>query len=166
MKPWLSALVCLGLSLAGTTAQSDAASAKIIAFTPTTASIAFSGLTFAASQASTLIVTTFTLNFRTSGTPGTIAITAPTINGTAGNSIPQAAFLAKCTRNADPNGDFTTSGVVRLGAAPVTCGTVVPGISDTFTFDVTITIDGSADASSFTGDAYTSGSLIVTATLP
>jgi len=48
----------------------------------------------------------------------------------------------------------------------VTCGTVVAGTSDSFTFDVAITIDGSADASSFTGDTYSSGSLIVTANLP
>lgn len=166
MKSLLATFALIALLFAGTIAPSDAAASRIFAFTPSSGTIDFSGLTFGASQASTPILTTFTLNFRTSGTPGTITIMAPTINGTAGNSIPQSAFLAKCTRNSDPNGDFTTSGVVRLGAAPVTCGTVVPGISDTFTFDVTITIDGSADASSFTGDTYTPGSLIVTATLP
>jgi len=165
MKALISTIAALALVFAEST-PSDAATAKIYSFTPTSASISFTVLGFSAAQASAPIVTTYTINFRTSPTPGTIQISAPIINGTAGNSIPQSAFLAKCTRNSDPNGDFTTSGTVRLGATPVTCGTVVAGTSDSFTFDVAITIDGSADASSFTGDTYSSGSLIVTANLP
>jgi hypothetical protein len=108
----------------------------------------------------------YALSIRTSPLQGSVTITAPIINGTAGNKIPQAAFQAKCTATSDPGGIFTSSGMVRLSASAVTCGTVAANSNNAISFTVTLYLDCTPDASSFTADTYTNASMSVTANAP
>jgi hypothetical protein len=106
----------------------------------------------------------YVLSIRTSPLPG--SVTAPIINGTGGNKIPQSAFQAQCTATSDPGGLFTSSGMVRLSASAVTCATVAANGNNTINFTVTLYLDCTPDASSFTADTYTNASMSVTANAP
>jgi hypothetical protein len=144
-----------------------AASGKINSFTTSSSgSIAFTvpDLTNVALPGSQSYA--YVLSIRTSPLPGSVTITAPIISGTTGNKIPQAAFQAKCTATSDPGGLFTSSGMVRLSASAVTCGTVAANGNNTINFTVTLYLDCTPDASSFTADTYTNASMSVTANAP
>jgi hypothetical protein len=145
----------------------QAASGKINSFTTTSSgSITFAvpDLTNSALPGSQSYA--YTLSIRTSGLPGSVTITAPLITGTGGNTIPQSAFQAKCTATSDPGALFTSSGMVRLSASAVTCGTVAANGNNTIKFDVTLYLDCTPDASAFTADTYGSASMSVTANAP
>jgi hypothetical protein len=155
----------LALTMSAVPAQ--AASGKINSFTTTSSgSIAFTvpGLSNVALPGSQPYA--YVLSIRTSPLPGSVTITAPLINGTGGNTIPQSAFQAQCTATSDPGGLFTSSGLVRLSASAVTCGTVAANGNNTINFTVTLYLDCTPDASSFTADTYTNASMSVTANAP
>lgn len=109
----------------------------------------------------------FALTVTTSATRGSVTVTAPTITGTSGNTIPAAAFSAVCTETSDPNGVFTTLGLVHLSTAAVSCGQLASNTSGTVRFTVTLYIDdAAASASAFTADSYTANTLSVIANAP
>jgi hypothetical protein len=145
----------------------EAASGKIFSFTTSSSgSIAFtvpnlSNVALPGSQSYA-----YALTIRTSPLQGSVTITAPLINGTGGNKISQSAFQAQCTATSDPGGLFTSSGLVRLSASAVTCGTVAANGNNTINFDVTLYLDCTPDASSFTADTYTNANMSVTANAP
>ena len=145
----------------------SAASSKIFSFAATSSG----NITFAVPDlANPLLAGSqaygFSLNFRTSPTPGTIAVTAPAILGTSGNSIAAGAFHALCGATSDPSGLFTSSGTVQLSGSAVTCGTLAANGSETLTFNVTLYLDDTTDGTCFTADTYTSAPLTVTVNLP
>jgi len=109
---------------------------------------------------------TFLLWAATSATSGTITVTAPTVIGSSGVTIPAGAFTAKCTSTMDSGGMFTSKGTVRLSTSAVTCGTLAANKTGELDFTVTLTLDDTADAYVFPADTYTSGSLRVTANVP
>jgi hypothetical protein len=145
----------------------DAASGKITSFTTSNSgSIAFTvpNLTTVALPGSQSYA--YTLQIRTSPLQGSVTVTAPLITGTGGNTIPQSAFLAQCTATSDPGALFTSSGMVRLSSSAVTCGTVAANGNNTIKFTVTLYLDCTPDASSFTADTYANASMSVTANAP
>ncbi len=145
----------------------QAASGKINSFTTSSSgSIAFTvpnltNVAFPGSQSYA-----YALSIRTSPVPGSVTVTAPLITGTGGNTIPQSAFQAKCTATSDPGGIFTSSGMVRLSSSAVTCGTVAANSNNAINFTVTLYLDCTPDASSFTADTYASANMSVTANAP
>jgi hypothetical protein len=155
------------LAMLALTMPAGAASSQINAFSATSSgSIAFTvnGLSsplLAGSQSYG-----FSLNFRSSPTPGTISVTAPSIVGTGGNSIRAGAFHALCSATSDSSGLFTSSGTVQLSSSAVTCGTIAANGQETLAFRVTLYLDDTTDATCFTADTYTAASLVVTVNLP
>lgn len=163
-----AAAAVLILGLASAPGPALAANGSIGQFTKTsTGNITFS----VQDVASPALVGTpaygFNLLIQTGSTQGSITITAPAIVGTAGNTILRSAFSASCTATSDPNGTFTSLGIVRLGVTAVTCAQIDPGQSTQIRFDVTLYIDKMANAAgAFSADTYASGSLTVTANAP
>lgn len=109
----------------------------------------------------------FSLSVTTDTLKGSITLAGPLVLGTLGNYIPIDAFQATCVATHDPSGIFTSSGTVRMSAFPVTCATLAARESNrTVQFSVTLYLDESADAYSFTADTYSNGLLVVTANAP
>jgi hypothetical protein len=148
--------------------RADAGTGAIIAFQ----AVAGAGsITFTATSPwSTMLAGSqqygYLLAATTSPTPGTVTITAPTITGSGGNTIPKTAFSALCSLNNDPQGMFSSIGVVQLGASPVTCGTLAANKTSTLSFIVTLYLDTTSDANAFAADTYTSAALTLTANAP
>jgi hypothetical protein len=167
MRARLATAVACGLAMLMPAVPAHAASGKIFSFTTSSSgNIAFtvpnlSSVALAGSQSYA-----YALSIRTSPLQGSVTITAPLINGTAGNKISQSAFQAQCTATSDPGGIFTSSGLVRLSASAVTCGTVAANSNNAVNFNVTLYLDCTPDASSFTADTYTNASMSVTANAP
>ena len=164
----LALIVAIVVVLVTTRTPSDAASAQVNAFSATSVgNLVFTLSGLSPAQASAPVTYGFSLTFRTSPTAGAIiTVTAPTMVGAA-STIPATAFLAQCTAVSDLSGAFTSSGNVRLSGSAVTCGTLRTSVSETLTFNVTLTLDGSADAfSSIPSDTYANGTLTVGANLP
>ncbi len=165
--PLVALLLGTALAVALRPLGAVAAPGKIFSFsTSSSGAIAFTvpNLSSAAQPGSQTYA--YALSIRTSPTPGSVTVSAPAINGTAGNAIPQAAFLASCSATSDPGGIFTSSGTVRLGAAPVTCATIATNATNTVNFSLTLYLDDTPDASSFSADTYTNGLLSITANAP
>jgi hypothetical protein len=159
----LAAALGLGLHPLG----AAAAAGKITTFTTAgSGAIAFVVPSLASAAQPGSKTYAYTLTIRTSPLPGSVTVTAPAINGTAGNTVPKTAFLASCTATSDPGGIFSSSGMVRLGAAAVTCGTVAANANNTVNFTLTLYLDDTPDASSFTADTYANGPLSITANAP
>ncbi len=159
----LAAALVLGLHPLG----AAAAAGKIFSFTTgNSGSIAFvvPSLVNPAQPGSQTYA--YALDIRTSALPGSVTVSAPAINGTAGNTVPKTAFLASCTATSDPGGIFSSSGMVRLSTAAVTCGTISANANNTVNFTLTLYLDDTPDASSFSADTYASGSLTITANAP
>ncbi|MEA2664210.1 MAG: hypothetical protein QOI11_1154 [Candidatus Eremiobacteraeota bacterium] len=166
-RPGAALLLAAGLVCALRPPGAQAASGKINSFTTgSSGSIAFvvPSLVNPAQPGSRTYA--YTLSIRTSPLPGSVTVSAPAITGTAGNSVPKAAFLASCSATSDPGGIFSSSGMVRLGAAAVTCATIAANANDTVNFTLTLYLDDTPDASSFTADTYASGTLSITANAP
>jgi hypothetical protein len=108
----------------------------------------------------------FTLFATTSSTAGTITVTAPSITGASGATIPAGAFTAKCTATTDTAGMFTSSGTVRLASGAVTCGTLAANKTGELIFTVTLTVDDTGGAHGFPADTYASSALKVVANVP
>ncbi len=167
MRAIVATVVAGVLAMIACALPAQAASGKIFSFTTSSSgNIAFtvpnlSSVALAGSQSYA-----YALSIRTSPLQGSVTITAPLINGTGGNSIPQSAFQAQCTATSDPGGLFTSSGLVRLSASAVTCGTVAANGNNTINFDVTLYLDCTPDAASFTADTYASANMSVTANAP
>jgi hypothetical protein len=145
----------------------QAASGKIFSFTTSSSG----NITFAVPSLANAALPgsqsyAYALQIRTSPLQGSVTITAPLITGTGGNTIPQSAFQAQCTATSDPGGLFTSSGLVRLSASAVTCGTVAANGNNTINFTVTLYLDCTPDASSFTADTYANANMSVTANAP
>ena len=167
MRARVATVIAAVLAMLVPAAHAEAASGKIFSFTTSSSgNIAFAvpGLSNAALPGSQSYA--YALSIRTSGLQGTVTITAPIINGTGGNKIPQSAFQAQCTATSDPGAIFTSSGLVRLSASAVTCGTVAANGNNTINFNVTLYLDCTPDASSFTADTYTNANMSVTANAP
>ncbi|HEY0613378.1 MAG TPA: hypothetical protein VGC96_02010 [Candidatus Elarobacter sp.] len=104
----------------------------------------------------------YALQIATGANRGAIVISAPTINGTLGNSIPLSAFSAKCTATSDPSGMFTSLGKVQLGSSAVTCANLTAYGSGTVKFDVTLYLNAAASSVwAFAADTYSSGTVSV-----
>ncbi len=167
MRARLTAVVAGLLAAIVSAVPAEAASGKIFSFTTSSSgNIVFtvpdlSNVALPGSQSYA-----YALRIRTSPLQGSVTITAPLINGTASNKISQSAFQAQCTATSDPGGLFTSSGLVRLSASAVTCGTVAANGNNTINFNVTLYLDCTPDASSFTADTYTNASMSVTANAP
>lgn len=97
---------------------------------------------------------------------GSITLGAPPVTGTGGNSISTGAWWASCIATSDPGAMFTSSGIVQLGAGSVTCATLTASTNNTVQFDVTLYLDTTPSATSFTSDTYSSALLSVTANAP
>ncbi len=165
--PLAALLLGASLALALRPLGAAAAAGKIFSFTTgNSGAIAFTvpSLVSAAQPGSQSYA--YALSIRTSGLPGSVTVSAPTITGTLGNSVPTSAFQAACSATSDPGGIFTSSGMVRLGAGPVTCATVAANANNTVNFTLTLYLDDTPDASSFTADTYASGTLSITANAP
>jgi hypothetical protein len=149
-------------------AQSQGSLGLIQSFTKTsTGSITFAVQNIAAPALAGSQAYGFSLTVQTGNLPGSITLTAPTVTGTAGNSIPRAAFSASCVATLDQSAIFTSLGVVRLGASPVSCGTISAQSGGQLNFNVTLYIDKMASAAgAFSADTYASGLLSVTANAP
>jgi len=167
MRARLATAVAAVLALLMPAVPAHAASGKIFSFTTSSSgNIDFtvpnlSNVALAGNQSYA-----YALSIRTSPLQGSVTITAPLINGTGGNKISQSAFQAQCTATSDPGGIFTSSGLVRLSASAVTCGTVAANSNNSINFNVTLYLDCTPDASSFTADTYTNASMSVTANAP
>jgi hypothetical protein len=160
-------LLAAGLVFALRPLGAQAASGKINSFTTSSSgaiSFAVPSLVNPAQPGSQTY--NYTLSIRTSPLPGSVTVTAPTITGTAGNSVPKTAFLASCSATSDPGGIFTSSGMVRLSGSAVTCATIAASSNNTVHFTLTLYLDDTPDASSFTADTYASGTLSITANAP
>ncbi|HEV2739118.1 MAG TPA: hypothetical protein VGU66_11115 [Candidatus Elarobacter sp.] len=167
MRARVAGIIAAVLATLAFAAPAQAASGKIFSFTTSNSgNITFTvpGLSNVALPGSQSYA--YALSIRTSPLQGTVTITAPLINGTAGNKIPQSAFQAQCTATSDPGGIFTSSGLVRLSASAVTCGTVAANSNNSINFDVTLYLDCTPDASSFTADTYTNALMSITANAP
>jgi hypothetical protein len=167
MRAHAATAAAAALALLACALPADAATGKITSFTTSSSgNIAFTvpNLTNAALPGSQPYA--YTLQIRTSPLQGSVTITAPLITGTGGNTIPQSAFLAQCTATSDPGALFTSSGMVRLSSSAVTCGTVAANGNNTIQFNVTLYLDCTPDASSFTSDTYAGGTMSVTANAP
>lgn len=163
---WLTgALTLAATTLPGT--RSDAQSGQINSFAPTSTG----AINFVVHDISTLQQTgsqsySFTLDGRTGDLPGTITVTAPSIVGTGGNTIPAGAFSASCTATSDPLGWFSSTGTVRLGTSPVTCANLALRVQEVLQFQVTVFLDDTPDATAFTADTYATGTMSVTVNVP
>lgn len=167
MKRAAALLLAAGLVAGLRPLEAGAASGKIFSFTTGNSgaiSFAVPGLADPALPGSQTYA--YALNIRTSPLPGSITVTAPTITGTAGNSVPAAAFLASCSATSDPGGIFSSSGMVRLSGTAVTCGTISANASNTVNFTLTLYLDDTDGASAFSADTYASGTLSITANAP
>ncbi len=167
MRAIVATVVAGVLAMIACALPAQAASGKIFSFTTSSSG----NITFSVPDLSNVALPgsqsyAYALSIRTSPLQGSVTITAPLITGTAGNTIPQAAFQAQCTATSDPGGIFTSSGMVRLSASAVTCGTVTANSNNTINFTVTLYLDCTPDASSFTADTYANASMSVTANAP
>jgi len=167
MRAHAATAAAAALAMLACAVPADAASGKIFSFTTSSSgNIAFTvpNLSNAALPGSQSYA--YTLQIRTSPLQGSVTVTAPLITGTGGNTIPQSAFLAQCTATSDPGALFTSSGMVRLSASAVTCATIAANGNNTINFNVTLYLDCTPDASSFTADTYGTAAASVTANAP
>ena len=167
MRAQLATVVAGVIATVACAVPAQAAAGKITSFTTSSSgNIAFTVPSLANVALPGSQSYAYVLKIRTSALPGSVTITAPLITGTGGNTIPQSAFQAKCTATSDPGAIFTSSGMVRLSASAVTCGTVAANSNNTVNFTVTLYLDCTPDASSFTADTYANASMSVTANAP
>jgi len=167
MRRPLAALLAAAALVLVRPPDAEAAAGKIFSFTTgNSGAIAFTVPSLANAAQPGSQTYAYALSIRTSPLPGSVTVTAPTITGTAGNSIPKTAFQASCTVTSDPGGIFTSSGMVRLSAGAVTCGTISANANNTVNFTLTLYLDDTPDASSFTADTYAGGTLTMTANAP
>lgn len=160
-------LLAAGLVFALRPLGAQAAAGKINSFTTSSSGpIAFSVPSLANPAQPGSQTYAYTLSIRTSPLPGSVTVTAPAITGTAGNTIPASAFQASCVATSDIGGIFTSSGMVRLSGSAVNCATIAANSNNTVNFTLTLYLDDTPDASSFTADTYASGTLSVTANAP
>jgi len=164
----VTAMAAAAVLVATTTMPASAATAAILAFiNGGSSSITFSVADMSQSaMPATSGLPSYTLIAQTSSSTGSITLTAPTVRGASGAVIPANAFQAKCTETSDNQNMFTTTGLVRLGAAPVSCGTLAANVLGSVTFTIALYLDDTGDAYGFPADTYTSGSLSVTANVP
>ena len=108
----------------------------------------------------------YTMKVRTSASTGYVQLNAPTMTGTAGNSIPFGAFHAVCTAQSDSAGMFGSLGTVQLAASAVNCASLAPSTTSTITFTVTLYLDDTPDATAFTADTYANGTMTLTVNMP
>ena len=91
-----------------------------------------------------------TYSFSLAGTvgssPGSITITAPTMTGNAGNTIPVTAYTVTCTSTVDTYGSFQSSGAMPLSSSAVTCGTLSSSSNVNVTFTVLLTLNCTTSA--------------------
>ena len=111
---------------------------------------------------------TFTLDGTSGSTAGSVMITAPTLRGDAGNTIPASAFSATCTESVDRFSSFNSTGTVTLGSSPVACATITASSYVSVTFIVTLTLNCTPAPYAFpAATTYTNSSALeVTANLP
>ena len=169
MRRILVSLFAVGFLALASLARADAAAGKITTFTKLcSGSINFSVVDITHSQLPGSQACSFTLEITTSSNQGSITLTAPTITGSTGATIPQTAFYALCSASSDPSGIFSSSGTVRLSSSAVTCATIASKAKNaTVVFSVSLFLDDTADATAFPGDpAYTAANLSVTADAP
>jgi hypothetical protein len=149
--------------------RADAAAGKITTFTQLcSGGISFSVVDITHSRLPGSQSCSFSLEITTSANQGSITVTAPKITGSTGATISQTAFYALCSASSDPSGIFSSSGTVQLSASAVTCATIASQEKNkTVTFSISLFLDDTADASTFSGDpAYAAANLSVTADAP
>ena len=169
MRRLLVSFFAVAFIAIATFGRADAAAGKITSFTKLcSGSISFSVVDITHSQLPGSQSCSFSLEITTSANQGSITITAPTVTGSTGATIPQTAFYVLCSASSDPSGIFSSSGTVHLSTSAVTCATIASKTKNqTVVFSVSLFLDDTSDASAFPADpAYTAANLSVTATAP
>jgi len=165
----LASLFAVVLIAVATIEPAGAATPTIHSFTKLcSGSIGYSVVDIAQTRMPGTQSCSFSLDITTTANQGSVTVTAPTIVGSTGATIPPNAFYALCSASSDPSGIFTSSGTVQLGSSAVTCATIASNEKNkTVVFSVSLFLDDTSDATAFPGDpAYTAANLSVTANAP